>query len=494
MKRVLKITATIPSLLSALALAWLGLSSASNALGVVPPPDGGYPGFNTAEGQNALFNLTSGSGNTGVGWYSLFSATTASFNTGLGAGALALNTADENTAIGAATLLFNTAGGNTAVGSRALLNNTTGGTLTNIAGFDVGPNVAVGAQTLENNTLASANTAMGYQALHSFTAGPTGAEQLGLCTAVGFQALANTTSGFANSALGYQALINNTEGSSNTAAGAVALSNNTTGDDNTAIGTGALSGNTTGDDNTAIAGGALNSNTTGNQNTAVGVNALDSNDSGTANTGLGSFAGSNITSGIGNTVLGVAAGNSITTANNVICIGTAGQNENNSCYIGNIYGATSPGTAVLIDINGKLGTVTSSKRFKEDIKPMGEASEALLALKPVSFHYKKDVDPTGRSQFGLIAEEVEQLNPDLVMHDKDGKPYTVRYEQVNAMLLNEFLKDHKRVEQQQVTIAQLTKQVEMLVAHAKEQDSKIQNVSAQLELSRPVAQFTSISH
>ena len=470
MKRVPKIKATIPSLLSALALAWLGLSSAPNALGVVPPPDGGYPGFNTAEGQNALNSLTTGSGNTGIGWYSLFSATTASFNTGLGAGTLALNTGDENTAIGAAALLLNTASGNTAVGSRALLNNTTGGTLENIQGFEVGPNVAVGSQALESNTLASANTAIGYQALRSFTAGPMGAEQFGLCTAVGFQALANTT-GRANSAVGYQALTNNTEGLSNTAAGALALSNNTTGDDNTANGAGALIDNTTGDDNTAIGGSALDSNTTGNQNVAIGVNALDSNDSGAANTAVGPFAGANITSGIGNTVLGVAAGNSITTANNVICIGTAGQNEDNSCYIGNIYGATSPGTAVLIDLNGKLGTVTSSKRFKEDIKPMGEASEALLALNPVSFHYKKDVDPTGRSQFGLIAEEVEQVNPDLVMHDKDGKPYTVRYEQINAMLLNEFLKEHKRVEQQQVTIAQLTKQVEMLVAHAKEQDS-----------------------
>jgi len=472
-------------------LGMLPLAPRVNA--VVPPPDGGYPGFNTAEGENALKNLTTGAANTGIGWYSLFSGTTASFNTGLGAGALSLNTADENTAIGTAALLLNTASGNTAVGSRALLNNTTGGTLANIVGFDVGPNVAIGAEALENNTVGSANTAMGYQALQSFV-GPVGAEPLGLCTAVGFQALADTTTGFANSALGYRALISNTEGSSNTAAGATALANNTLGGDNTAIGAGALSASTIGDDNTALGGGALNSNTTGNQNVAIGVNSLDSNESGSANTALGSFAAANITSGTGNTVLGVAAGNSITTASNTICIGTGGQNEDNSCYIGNIYGATSPGVAVLIDNNGKLGTMTSSKRFKEDIQPMDKASEALFALKPVSFRYRKDVDPTGSSQLGLIAEEVEQVYPALVLHDKDGKPYTVRYEQVNAMLLNEFLKEHKRVEQQEATIAYLSQQVESLVAHAKEQDSKLQKVSAQLELSKPAAQFTTISH
>ena len=168
------------------ALGSFALPFAPSVFGVVPPPDGAYPGFNTAEGQNALHNLTTGSANTGIGWYSLFSGTTASFNTGVGAGALALNTADENTAIGTATLLLNTASGNTAVGSRALLNNTTGGTLTNIGVFEVGPNVAVGAQALESNTLGSANTAIGYQALHSFTAGPMGAEQLGVCNGCRF--------------------------------------------------------------------------------------------------------------------------------------------------------------------------------------------------------------------------------------------------------------------------------------------------------------------
>jgi trimeric autotransporter adhesin len=491
------------------------LALVRNTQAVSPPPDGGYPGFNTAEGQNALFSLSTGSANTAVGWFSLFSDTAGSFNTATGAGALLFNTADNNTAIGAAALLFsadgldntavgtaallnNTASGNTAVGSGALRNNTAGGTLGNIQGFDVGPNVAVGWQALESNTVASANTAIGYQTLQSFTAGPMGAEQLGLCTAVGFQALANTISGFANSALGYQALINNTEGSSNTATGALALFNNTTGGDNTANGAGALIENTTGDDNTAIGGSALDSNTTGNQNTAIGVNALTNNTSGSANTAAGPFAGTNITSGAGNTVLGVAAGSGITTANNVICIGTGGQNEDNSCYIGNIFGATSPGTAVLVDVNGKLGTTTSSRRFKEDIKPMDKASEALLALNPVTFHYT--TDRANAPQFGLIAEEVAEVNPDLVVRDKNGHIHTVRYEAVNAMLLNEFLKEHRKVEEQQLritdleanaakhkaTISDLSKDLRVLTAQLKEQAAQIQEVSARFEMNQPV--------
>ena len=403
------------------------------AQAVVPPPDGGYPGFNTAEGQNALKNLTTGSGNTAVGWYSIFSATTASFNTGLGAGTLALNNADENTAIGTAALLLNTASGNTAIGSRALLNNTTGGTLENIQGVDVGPNVAVGWQALESNTIASANTAIGYQALQSFTTGPMGFEQLGLCTAVGFQALANATGGFANSALGYQALTNNTTGDRNTANGQRALFSNTTGSSNTANGGGALLSNTTGGNNTADGRSALRDNTSGAGNTAVGHEALPFN-----------------TTGNNNTALGTSAGGAVSTANNVICIGAnvLGADLSNSCFIGNIRGVTTAiadAIPVVIDSVGQLGTMSSSRRFKHEIKPMDEASEAILALKPVTFRYRSD--RSGAPQFGLIAEEVADVNPDLVVSDDKGEVYTVRYEAVNAMLLNEFLKEHKRVEE-----------------------------------------------
>src|SRR5262249_25090426 len=153
--------------------------------------------------------------------------------------------------------------------------------------------------------------------------------------------------------------------------------------------------------------------------------------------------------------IGRNAGNHVTTASNVIAIGAdmPGADVSNSCFIGQIFGATSSdGAAVLINSDGKLGTTTSSKRFKEQIKPMDNISEALYALKPVSFHYKKALDPDGKSQLGLVAEEVEKVNPDLIVRDKEGKPYSVRYDQVNAMLLNEFLKAHGKIEQQEAAI------------------------------------------
>ncbi len=176
------------------------------------------------------------------------------------------------------------------------------------------------------------------------------------------------------------------------------------------------------------------------------------------------------------------------TANNVICIGHEGQNLSNSCYIGNIFEATSSGgTAVFINSDGRLGTITSSRRFKEKIQLMGRASEALLALKPVTFRYKKEIDPGGTSQFGLVAEEVEKVNPDLVARDADGKPYTVRYEAVNAMLLNEFLNEHKKVEALEHTVA-------TLAATVREQALQIQKVSAQMDLRKPALQTVVDNH
>jgi len=492
-----------------MALASFAVCPATQA--VVPPPDGGYPNFTTAEGTNALKNLASGAGNTGIGWFSLFSDTTASFNTAVGVGTLLFNNGDENTAIGAATLLFNTASGNTAIGSRALLNNTAGGTVGNIQGIDVGPNVAVGQQALESNTVASANTAVGYQVLHSFTTGPVGFEQFGLCTAVGFRALGNATGGLSNSGFGYQALMNNTDGANNTAVGLLALFDNTTGSSNVAIGNNALVHNDTGDNNTGVGLNALESNISGSENTAIGFNAF-AGGTGSGNTVFGGFAADTVV-GDNNTVLGFQAGGSIGIANNVICIGAnvAGQTVSDSCYIGNIFNATSSGgSAVFVNANGKLGTTVSSRRFKEEIKPMDKASEAILALKPVTFHYKSD--NTHTPQFGLIAEEVKKVNPDLVVPDKEGKPYSVRYDQVNAMLLNEFLKEHKKVEEQQATIidlksteskqeatiakqektiTDLTKGMEVLTAQLKQQAAQIQKVSARVEMSRPAPKFVS---
>jgi Chaperone of endosialidase len=265
---------------------------------------------------------------------------------------------------------------------------------------------------------------------------------------------------------------------------------NEDGNSNTAFGREALLLNSAGNGHTAVGYQALRESTASGQfcfaNTAVGSNALAISTVGCGNTAIGAGALISNTSGNSNIAVGVAAGNNVTTANNVICIGTAiGDNVSDSCYIGNIFGQTSSGgIAVFINSDGKLGTNTSSKRFKDEIKPMGKASEAILALEPVSFRYKKEIDPQGIPQFGLAAEEVHKVNPDLVVRDQQGKPHTVRYEQINAMLLNEFLKEHEKVQEQQSTIADLklrmVRQEKQIAALA----SGLQRVSAQLELSK----------
>jgi len=370
------------------------------AQAVVPAPDGGYPGGNTAEGQKALFSLTTGGFNAAIGYFSLFANTTGSFNTAVGAGALDLNTADRNTATGAAALLLNTTGVfNTASGAFALLSNTTG-----------------------NN---------------------------------------------------------------NSGAGAEALFSNTTGSDNTATGLSALSSNTIGTSNTATGEGALSHNTTGTGNTADGLSTLSAN-------ATGSF----------NTALGVGAGFNVTTASGVICIGSKmnGANVDNTCFIGSIRGVTTQNAdavPVLIDSAGQLGTASSSRRYKTDIKPIDKSSESILSLKPVSFRYKLHEDRT--RQFGLIAEEVAEANPELVIYDADGKPYTVRYEAVNAMLLNEFLKEHKafveeqrKVQEQGAAIVRQRKDFEAAIAQQQKQiealTAGLQKVSAQLDASKPAPQ------
>jgi Chaperone of endosialidase len=422
---------------------------------VSPPPDGGYPGDNTAEGQNALSNLATGTYNTAVGFFSLTSNVQGNFNSAIGAGALLSNTGSENTATGAAALLSNTVGtGNTASGVAAL-------------GF---------------NTSGSSNTATGLDALVSNTSGSSN-------TASGVAALSQNTVGSANTATGINALLNNTEGAYNTANGAGALAFNTIADDNTAIGAFALEFNTEGYSNTAIGSGALSHNTTGFNNTAIGEGALSKN-----------------STGFGNTALGVTAGLSVTTANDVICIGSGGADVSGTTWIGNIYGVTTQsGTTapVIISDGGQLGTVASSERFKKDIATMDTTSEAILSLRPVRFHYKNDTK--GTPQFGLIAEEVAKVNPALVLPDKEGKPYTVRYDAVNVMLLNEFLKEHRRVEElksamaQQRTdfeaaMAQQQKRMEAVVARLTEQEARIQKVSAQIEMGKPPSQTLVQNH
>jgi hypothetical protein len=227
--------------------------------------------------------------------------------------------------------------------------------------------------------------------------------------------------------------------------------------------------------NTANGFQALFSNSSGNNNTADGLNALFSNSSGSNNTATGLDAVFNNTTGNGNIALGAFAGVNLTTGSNNIDIGSAGvAGESNTSRIRNIYSSVASGRAVYVNSDDKIGTLSSSRRYKEQIKPMDKASEAILWLKPVTFRYKKEIDPMRCLGFGLIAEEVAQVNADLVTCDADGKPETVRYEAVNAMLLNEFLKEHRKVEQ-------LEKQIEALTAG-------LQKVSAQLELTKPVRQ------
>jgi trimeric autotransporter adhesin len=339
---------------------------------VSPAPDGGYPGGNTAEGQNALSSLTTGTYNTAVGLLSLGSNTEGQFNTAIGAGALLANVGDPSVVHGVE---------NTATGAGALLSNSTGAD---------------------------------------------------------------------NTANGAFALFHNIKSGQNTADGALALFNNT------------------GAGNTAVGQSALHNNTTGNFNTAVGNGAL-------------AFAG-----GSSNTAVGSGAGQSVLNANNVICIGQGvlGGDVSDSCYIGNIWNQPGGSQAVYVNSDGKLGFATSSRRFKDDIKPMAQASEVIYALKPVSFRFKPEIEPMRPRGFGLIAEEVEKLSPDLVTRGADGKVNSVRYDQVNAMLLNEFLKEHSKVQELEATITKQNKGMVVLTAQLKEQAAEIQKVSAQLEMSK----------
>ena len=314
-------------------------------------------------------------------------------------------------------------------------------------------NTAIGAGALEAQNTGNRNTANGVNALFR-------------------------NSGNNNTANGHSALVSNGTGSGNTAGGYQALSHNTTGGRNTGNGVGALFRNTTGGTNTADGNNALSNNETGNGNTADGTGAL-ANNTGSFNTAVGFNAGANLTTGHDNVDIqaGAAAGESNTTR-----IGTVKQTRTFISGIRGVTTANANAVPVVMDSAGQLGTVSSSRRFKDEIKPMDNASEAILGLKPVTFHYKSDNQNT--PQFGLIAEEVAKVNPDLVVRDDNGEIYTVRYEAVNAMLLNEFLKEHRNVAEQESTIAELKatvarqqKQIEALAAG-------LQKVSAAVELNK----------
>jgi Chaperone of endosialidase len=349
-------------------------------------------------------------------------------------------------------------------------------------------------------------------------------------TAEGQNALFSLTNGTYNTALGFFSLRSDSTGAFNTAIGAGTLLLNNA-DNNTATGAAALLSNTTGSFNTANGAFALLSNSTGSYNTAYGFQALYYNTAGLENTTVGAFALYNNT-GIGNMALGNGAGFQLTTGNFNIDIGNAGvagegatirigDNDQTALYLAGIAGQTVGvgGTTCYVDNDGKPGVLLSARRFKTDIADMGAASDALLALRPVTFHYKPELDKTGIPQFGLVAEEVAAVNPDLVTHDTKGELSTVRYEAVNAMLLNEFLKEHRTVQEQtgkireqeasithlkttvaqqqndfQATVAQQQKGMEAVTARLDDQAAQIQKVSSQLEESKPAPQTVLNNH
>jgi hypothetical protein len=310
-------------------------------------------------------------------------------------------------------------------------------------------------------------------------------------TAEGEDALFSLTTGENNTAVGFHALFSDINGDNNTAVGSLALQNNTEGLANTATGADALQNNTTGDANTAVGMFTLFNNSTGLRNTAIGVESLKRNN-GSDNIALGYEAGMNIGTGSNTICIGHMG---FTSDTNTIRIGTNGVQT--ATFIAGIRGATVPdGVRVVVGSQGQLGTIVSSAAFKDDVKPMDKASEAILSLQPVSFRYKKEIDPKGIRQFGLVAEEVEKVDPDLVARDVEGKPFTVRYDEINAMLLNEFLKEHRKVEeqasinqQQQTTIAELKSEIRALTKRFEEQSAQIQKVSEQVQLNAHVPQL-----
>jgi hypothetical protein len=414
------------------------LTLATTSFAVDPPPDGGYPNGNTAEGEGALFslNVTSGSGlNTAVGYHALYSSIDGSTNTAIGAYTL------ENTTWG-----FR----NTAVGYLAMASN--------VGGF---LNTAVGEEALAFNVSGNDNTAVGQEALWQNTAS-------------------------FNTAVGAGALLENTDGDNNTALGSSALRLNFSGHHNTAVGSGALYVSQ-GSKNTAVGSNALyvNQFSTANENTAVGYNCLRNNKHGINNTAVGSNALSTNANGANNIAVGQSAGSQCNLSDNIL-IGHPGiQNESGAIHLGAIGTQTSTfiagvngttvanGVAVMVDTNGRLGTIISSARYKDNIQPMEKSSEAILSLKPVTFHYKKALDPDAIPQFGLVAEDVAKVDPDLVARDEEGKPYTVRYDAVNAMLLNEFLKEHKTVEKQ-------ADKIQRLESALTQQAAQLQELTARL--------------
>jgi hypothetical protein len=453
---------------------------------------------NTATGSFALYNNSVGGGNIALGYLAGSALTTGNNNIAIGNIGVA---GESNTirigdpAIHEATFVAGIIPMSPAAPNQAVLMNPATGQLGSADTSSFGvvstdpENTAVGDQALVSST-GESNTATGFRSLFSDTTGmrntATGAHALennitgDFNDAVGVIALASNLDGASNNAFGDSALSLNIHASENTGIGDFALANNDstgngTAEANTAVGARALYANTDGEANNAVGDSALFYNTTGTANVAIGTSALSQNVNGSYNTVIGSFAGASV-EGNDNIYIGATSADGVTNESSTIRIGDPAFVT--ACYVAGINGQiASGGVQVFVNADGKLGTLTSSARFKADIKPMGGASESILALQPVTFHYKPEIDAQEIPQFGLLAEDVEKVNPDLVVRDKQGRAYSVRYDQVNAMLLNEFLKAHRKLEQQETMIARQQKQIEALTAG-------LQKVSTQVELSR----------
>jgi hypothetical protein len=453
--------------------------------------------FNTAAGDDAMLSNTTGAANTAIGTSALSSNYAGSFNTAVGSLSMySLNGATGNSAFGASSLFSDTSGySNTASGSYSMFHNTTGYSNTASGYYSLNANTtgiqntATGVLSMYSNTGGGYNTANGAYSLYYNTGGASN-------TAVGWEALLSNTTGNSNTGSGYAALVSNTIGGNNTAAGAYALYSNSSGGNMTAVGYGALYSNTTGtgnnaqgyeamysnttgSNNSAIGDGALYSSTTGIGNNAVGLTALENMTTGVRNTAIGNNAGLNLISGNYNTYIGWGVNGStggITGENYVTRIGVTYADPNvnvaPTTYVTGIYNsAVAGGIPVVVNSLGQLGFAGSSERFKTGIAALGATSDRLGRLRPVSFHVK--TDPGGAIQYGLIAEEVDKVYPELVIRDRDGRIQGVRYDELTPLLLNEMQKQRETITAQSGEIRALEAQHELKAAS---QDAEIRDL------------------
>ena len=494
-------------------------ASGKNALEALVLPDSEdepSPGSNTAFGAFALASNNSGSGNTAVGEDALNSVTTGGANTGIGAEALLQVTIGfGNIAIGDQAGFYITGTNNIDLFDAGL---STDGTTDGSGDPRTGPVIRIGTEKTQTATYIAGifgttvgdpglqqpvviddNGNLGTASLSSITGpqGPTGATGAagapgaagasgsnGVAGATGANGAAGSTGATgATGATGQDGLNGMgvaTDGYDDTGAGTGSLAALTIASgfaDNSAFGAYSLPINSTGYDNTAIGEATLSMNVIGHDNTALGVAALYAA-TGVENIGIGSFAGSNLTTGTNNIDIYDPG---LSGDDRVIRIGS--QTYQNHTYIAGITGNTlSGGVPVYIDpVTGQLGNATSSQRYKKDVRDMGDASEAILALRPVTFHYKSDIDPNGIPQFGLVAEEVEKVMPSLVVRDANNQIYTVRYDAVNAMLLNEFRKQHEHVKAQDEVLRAQGITIAEQARHSEEQDGVIALQQAELK-------------